>query len=285
MRMLKRAREFARGCGLYKVYKRAQLFSSTENWRHRYLLPGRVWLDKLDVVITTKCNLLCKGCSHLIPYYREPGDLDRELVLASMRKLNECFDWCNHYSVLGGEPFLNPDLKFFLEEVPSEKCNRPQVVTNATILPDDPELFAVMRRKRIVVAYTDYPGNRERIGALLALLEREGVAYCAMHPQWTDFGAPVDYQRSAGELKRQFIRCGSRAMSLLNGRLYYCFRSAHCRNLGITAREDGCVDLLNNSSAQNRREIRRLICRRTPLEACRYCKRGTEQNVVIRRGE
>lgn len=245
-----------------------------------------MWLDTVDIVITTKCNLLCKGCHHLMPYYQHPYHMDKQRLIAAMRKLNECFEWCHTYNLLGGEPFLNPDLKYFLEEAPSEKCNKVQIATNATIVPEDPELLDVMRRKRVIVLLSQYPSNQERQKRLIETLEREGIRYALHRPVWTDYGEPVNYHRSERDLKRQFYRCPVKCKQLYDGKLYYCFRSCNTHDLGLCGLgEDESVDLLHNTREENRRQIRRLMWRRKPVVACQYCLRGTDRNVEIARGE
>ncbi len=249
------------------------------------LVAGLV-IDKLDVVITTKCNLQCEGCSHLMPYYKNPGHLDKDRVIASIRELAKAVDWFGHFNILGGEPFLSPDLKYIMEEIPVEKCHLVQVLTNATIVPKDPELFDVMRRKGVHVVITPYPSNEQTREQLIAVLEREHVAWNYYYPRWTDHGEPCHHHRSPRELQRQFAHCTSVCKNLLDGRLYYCFRCAHIYDLGFCQRLEGeAVDLLKNTTAQNRKQLRRLLRRRKPFTACQYCLRGTNQNVGISRGK
>lgn len=239
-------------------------------------------MDKVDVVITTKCNLLCDGCSHLMPYYKKPSHLDRDRVIASIRKLAEAADWFDHFNILGGEPFLHPDLKYIIEEIPTKKVRLPQILTNATIIPQDPELFDVMRRKRVHVVITPYPSNEQTREQLIAVLERENIAWNFYFPLWTDYGEPRSHHTSLRKLKRQFVRCDEVCKNLFKGKLYYCFRCAHIYDLGFArCREGEAIDLLKNTTAQNRRQIRRLMWRHAPFAACRCCLKGTERNVSI----
>ena len=139
------------------------------------LLPGHLWIDNVEIVVTTKCNLRCPACANLMQYYDNPYHLERDIVIASMHKLNECFDWCNEYKIIGGEPFLNPDLKYFLEEIPREKCDEATVFTNAMVIPDDIELLEVMRRKKIKIVISNYScayGMQQR---LIDLLKKENI--------------------------------------------------------------------------------------------------------------
>ena len=270
----------------YKDYRRLRWCCQSGIGGVKYLLPGRLWVDKVDVCITTKCNMRCDGCDHLIPYYKEPAHLDKDRVIASIRKLDEASDRIFHLNILGGEPFLDPDLKYILEAVPSEKCDLVQIVTNATIIPSDPELIDVMRRKKVVVLMSGYSQTEGSRNAFIEMLKREGVAYHVYYPAWTDFGAPQDYHHDQKELKRQFFACKESCHNLRDGKLYACFRSSHGSALGLVpCGEDEYVDLLNNSAKENRKQLRRLIWRHRPLLACQYCLRGTAKNVGIVRGK
>lgn len=269
---------------LYEIYKKER----TIRWYKRAVsLSGKkplafpLVLDKVDVVITTKCNLLCDGCSHLMPYYKNPNHLNRDRVIASMRKLAEAVDWFDHFNILGGEPFLNPDLKYILEEIPVEKSRLVQILTNATIIPHDPALFDAMRRKNVHVVITPYPSNEKTREQLISKLESENVVWNYYYPEWTDYGEPRDYHKSPRELRHQFVRCNENCKNLFDGRLYYCHRCAHICDLGFASAEGEAVNLLKNTIVQNRKQIRRLMRRRKSLMACQYCLKGTNQNVSI----
>ena len=102
-------------CVFYGNYLRLRRFFKRNGFRIKYLMPGHLWLDSVEIVITTKCNLRCPDCSNLMQYYEKPYHVEKDVIIASMRKLNKCFDWCDHYKILGGESFLYPDLKTILE--------------------------------------------------------------------------------------------------------------------------------------------------------------------------
>lgn len=282
-----RLRERWHSCLFYNDYRRIRRYFRRNNVGIKYLLPGHFWLDSVDVVVTTKCNLRCPDCAHLMQYYDLSYDVDLDVVLSSMRKLNAAFDWCDLYNILGGEPLLYPELTAVLEEIPSEKCGKAILYTNATIVPEDPALFDVLRRKRVVVYISNYLTVRETQEKLIEKLEQEKVFYRVMNSDtWIDYGAVSDRGACAEELQCQFIRCFIRCKILLNGCLYYCPRSGHGYDLGLIDRKPGeYVDVLHSTTAQNRREIRRLMWRRRPIEACKYCQRGTDKAIKIPSGK
>lgn len=285
-----RLREKWHGGLFYNDYLRIRRLYKRNGWGGiRFLLPGRLWLDSLEVVVTTKCNLRCPDCANLMQYYEEPYHVDLDMVVASMRKLDAVLDWCDEYKILGGEPFLYPDLAEVLEAVPREKCGKVHLVTNGTVIPKDPALFDVLRRKRINVFISNYPAAQETQKRLIDTLIRENISWSvAKTSTWIDHGTVTDYGAGTEERQRQFMRCYTlfAFKSLLNGCLYYCARSGHGQDLGLIARKPGeYVDVLHNTDAQNRRQIRRLMWRRRPIEACKYCLRGTDKAVKIPRGK
>ena len=270
----------------YGDYRRMRHYWKKHGLSLKYLLPGRLWLDSVEIVVTTRCNRLCDGCANLMPYYEKPYDLERDLVIRSMRKLNECFDWCEVYKILGGEPFLDPDLKFFLEEVPVEKCDWVYVITNGMVVADDPELLEVLRRKRITVMFSDYSDTQQTQKRFWSLLQDNGISCLRTGPgTWEDYGKLMPHSADEKQLKQQFSRCNTYCKSVLNGMMYYCPRSGHGYDLGVIERKQReYVDLLANSREQNRKQIRKLMWRHMPIEACRYCKRGTDDFVPIPKG-
>ena len=253
----------------------------------KYLMPGHFYLDYVEISITTRCNLQCADCALLMPYYEHPYDIDSETVIASIRKISECFDACEHFRLLGGETFLHPDLKRFIAEIPSEKCKKISIPTNATIVPNDPELYELLRKKRVTVLIGNYPAALETQEELIKRLEQERVMYEVPAPgTWTNYGKPIDYGRNKQALTEQFARCDLRNKSILNGVMYYCARYGHGYDLGIIDRKPGeYVDIFHNTTAQNRREICRLMWRHRPIEACKYCLRGTDKAIKIPRGK
>lgn len=253
----------------------------------KYLLPWRFYLDYVEIPITTRCNLRCPDCANLMPLYNKPYDVDSDTVIHSIRKLSECFDACGQMRILGGEPFLHPDLKRFVAELPSHKCKKISIPTNATIVPQDPELYEILRQKKVVIVMGNYPSAAKTQQELITRLELEGIQYEIPKPgTWINYGEPIDHNHTLRERTKQFACCNLRSKSLLNGVMYYCPRQGHGCDLGIIDKIEGeFVDVVNNTTAQNRKQLRRLMWRHKPVEACKYCLRGTNEAVSISRGK
>lgn len=54
--------KFCKTIPLYKNFHLMRAYRRrVEGWTNKNLLPGYLWIDKVDVVVTTACNLLCEG--------------------------------------------------------------------------------------------------------------------------------------------------------------------------------------------------------------------------------
>ena len=252
----------------------------------KYLLPWNFYLDYIEISVTTKCNLRCPNCANLMPLYNKPYDVDFDIIIQSIKKLCECFDVCGQIRILGGEPFLHPEIKRIIAEIPANKFKKISIPTNATIVPKDRELYKILREKNVVISLGNYPSAKESQQRLVRRLENEGVKYeFPRSDTWIHYGKVEDYKRRNKELSKQFAKCNLRSKSLLNGVVYYCPRYAHGCDLGIIdQKQSECVNILNNTNKQNRRELRKLMWRHTPVEACKYCLRGTKMAINIHRG-
>jgi len=74
-------------------------------------------LSVLNVKIINGCNLSCSGCSHLSQYASADSRINLDTLLEDLKEFNKKIDISHHISLLGGEPFLEPNWSEFLTEV------------------------------------------------------------------------------------------------------------------------------------------------------------------------
>jgi len=74
-------------------------------------------LPVLNVKIINGCNLSCKGCSHLSQFASANSRINLDTLLEDLKEFNKKIDISHHISLLGGEPFLEPNWSEFLTEV------------------------------------------------------------------------------------------------------------------------------------------------------------------------
>lgn len=248
------------------------------------VLSREVYIDYIELVITTKCSLKCKNCANFICYYKKPYDVDEKMIKKSVKKLFEAVDYVDVFRVIGGEPFCNNKIKEYLKVLPYDKIGNVKIATNGTIVPNDRELIEILKNKNISLDISDYKKAPKQTERLIKLLNKEKINYevNAIGEYWYDFGKPINYKRSKKDLNKQFMKCNSRCKSILNGCIYYCPRASHGFDLKVIPRnESEYINLLNNPRKVNRKEIRKLMCRNKYIEACNYCKYGTDECKLV----
>ena len=67
-------------------------------------------VGSIDVSLTTRCNLKCKNCGSLMPFYAHPKDVELDTIIKSLDRFFSCVDRVVRINVIGGEPFLYPHL-------------------------------------------------------------------------------------------------------------------------------------------------------------------------------
>jgi SynChlorMet cassette radical SAM/SPASM protein ScmE len=140
--------------------------------------------SKMEVAITSKCNLRCLYCS----YFTSPADVPEDLPTSEWLTF---FEELGRLAVLrvtieGGEPFIRPDLPELIEGIIKNRL-RFEILTNGTLVTDElAALLAGTRRCDVVQVSIDGSkpethdtcrgdGNFSRAVRGLQHLKRHGV--------------------------------------------------------------------------------------------------------------
>lgn len=243
--------------------------------------------EYLEIPITTKCSLRCKGCSNLIPCYKNPSDVELKKLLKSIEVFLECINNIVYIRVLGGEPFVSKNLFAVIQKLlNSDKIQRIEVVTNGTIIPRDKQLLKILSNKKIIVCISKYP--KVNIDKIVNVLIENSIKYKIDDMNfWMDYGDLNKRNKSIKELEKQYRKCNHVCKSLLNGELHLCPRSSHGTDLGVIKNnKDDYVYLLDKSlnTVQRRKKINKLLKRKF-IWACDYCDFATHKSKKIKVAE
>lgn len=117
-------------------------------------------LPRIMVMPTTRCNMRCKGCSSLLPYFKNPKDVSIEQILKDFELFFSGIDECMRITI-GGEPFLYPHLQEIVEYlIGQKKVLGIMLITNSTIMPA-PQVLELLRNPKVFVEISDY-GHLEK---------------------------------------------------------------------------------------------------------------------------
>ena len=94
-------------------------------------------IRRTTFVITQKCTLKCKLCLAFMPYYKNPINTrldDAEIIIDNYFKI---VDEVEVFSITGGEPLMNPDIKGIVEKLLNYQdkiTSTIDIVTNDTLM-------------------------------------------------------------------------------------------------------------------------------------------------------
>jgi hypothetical protein len=237
-----------------------------------YMLRSRkkLIIPYVELVATERCTLRCRACANLMQCYAKPrdyalADLRRELdtLLSRVSAI-----WV--MQVLGGEPFIYPQLAEVLEELSKErKVKRIRLVTNGTVLPGE-KVLKIMQNRKFIVLISDYGALSRKLDELISVLKKWGINY--RHVEfgggWLDYGGLEKRGFDDETLNRSYKACAaSPCKTLLGGRIYACPRAAHMAALGMLPRDVNCVDI----SAEGDFARSYIDFCNQPALACDYC--------------
>ena len=232
----------------------------------------------LEFHAADNCNLNCKGCTHFSNIVKGNHFPNLRLLKSDLRRLAELFENIEYIRILGGEPFLNPDIGLIIKAV---RDNFPYskiiIVTNGILLPNlKKEIFSTIRDANAQVTISMYPPLQGNIECIENTLQEERVDY--------QFGERQNKYEICNKFAKFMIRNGTsdganehercrrkRCTFLYEGRIYGCafpalvkfYNSYFDDNLKL----DKGIDIYGK---ENTGDIiyKKLL---EPMEACCYC--------------
>lgn len=233
----------------------------------------KVYLNYIEVPITTKCSLRCKECSNLIQYYRHGSFFDDKEIVNDIYRLCQAAEKVEMLRILGGEPLLHPHLKDIIEGLLKiKKVNNIQIVTNGTMLFKE-SMIPVLRNRRISVDISNYGNVSRNYKELIRQLKRNGIQFHT-HKElvWTEQGDFAYRNRTQVELEHILKTCKMDCVSILDGNLHLCPRSSNGHDLKIfNADMHDFVDLRTCVTKRELREKLFYLLNRKSIIACNYC--------------
>lgn len=252
----------------------------------RIFVRNKIYIHRVEMSITTYCTLKCRACSNLMQYYNTPYHIPYEKLIASIEGMLEPIVGLRNLVILGGEPFLYPELAKLLEYITKQsKIKRIQVLTNGIIRIND-EVIKQLRDSRVLVSVSDYGLHENKIDNTCRILKENGIMYGrTKQKKWFDFGDLSDKGRSNDEIQKQFERCEYKCRCILNGKLYICPRASHGVDLG-SYEDNANVDLISSADINERKkQILNVYYLKRFIPACKYCDAGTNDCREIECGE
>lgn len=234
-------------------------------------------LNLFSFIVTTKCNLRCKGCDNFIDKYIHPSTPKSNVLISDAKALLECVNKIDVFKIIGGEPFLNKDLNVLLtylfEGEYFYKIGRIRIMTNGTVIPSEETLRIMEKYKEKIYVYVTVYGEKSK--KIIGALENYGINYelSDIDSEWRDSGGTEFRNRDEETLKKFYKDCFSKDMCncCLNGEYHICPRSAHGKDLSIIPDyKSDYVNLRENTINERIAAINKLK-KREYINCCNHC--------------
>lgn len=259
-----------------------RLFLTAINIPAALISSFRLVVPYVEMDITSRCNLNCKECSHLIPLHKkmkQARDYDVEELINNIDLLVDKIDQCLIFRVLGGEPFLHKQMHLVIRRLISEpKVKHVQVVTNGTIIPTGENLVS-LKHKKVSVEISNYGDLSSKKDELVKTMEENDipVKLDAFNPVWYETNGLVPRDYTAEKMKSVFFNCsGANCKNLQNGKLWLCPPALHGTTLGLVPEnKKEYIDLRTCSKKEFWEKLDGLYSNPDGLSTCYYCMGGS----------
>lgn len=240
-----------------------------------YLHPEKMILKDVDLEITERCSMRCKDCSNLMQYYEKPKNYDPDDLIKWVKALLTVYDEIFELRLIGGEPFMYPDMEKVLSAlIDIDRIRVITFYTNGTIVPSD-KLLDMMTTPKVGFCITDYGKLSKNLDRLIEKLDEKKIIY-DVHDSglWTRCSIIKKMDRTQAELKNLFEDCCAKNLyTILNGRLYRCPFMANAMNLNaIPDIVEDYVDILSLEGKKDSRDEVSRFMDKTCWPSCDYCQ-------------
>ena len=153
------------------------IYGSEEIDVNKFYKYGNItYLDYLEININDHCNMNCKGCSHFAALAPESFK-DFNTFVKDIKRLKELIPHIFKIRIMGGEPFLNPEIKEYIKTI---KEVYPyvdlRIVTNGLLLKNmDDELLEFIKDNDIMLDISVYPPIHKIIDEIIKKLKDKQV--------------------------------------------------------------------------------------------------------------
>lgn len=259
------------------------------------LYKNKISIPHMDLSVGTSCTLNCEKCSQWFPYLHKHELFSANKIINDLNNIFKFVDFIHNIAVIGGEPFLNPDLEIILQYL-KECCENGQIryirlVTNGTICPSE-KVLKYFKDSHFCLIISNYPFEKmnnanfiENRNKLINILEnnKEYHYYFPAIQNWEDYGKPIkDMERDKNYLKKDFDNClFHNCCGLYDSIFYRCPRIFTLKK--IKKLEPGMNEYIDFKNVKSKKECKKRLKAFYSidyLKACNWCLDSSRRKMI-----
>jgi organic radical activating enzyme len=226
-------------------------------WPLKY--ENKVHIFQTDVLVTEKCTLACSHCNMFMPHFESPNHRTLDILKSDIDLFFSKVDYVSVFHLVGGEPFLNPNIEDVIRHVVSNytsKIDKLIITTNGTILPKQSTLD-LLKSNDVILSVSDYTDKLENIKTkvlkVIETFKSQNINhYVRTEIEWYDFGdLRIKKNLPTDELIKHFDSCTAPFRGLNDGKFYYCHLNTSAVRTNIFPLNDNDYVALKNVSKED----------------------------------
>lgn len=233
---------------------------------------GKCVIPHVELHISDKCNLNCRGCTHFSPLFDAFGSSMEERI-GYIQKLLTKFSSIARLDILGGEPLLNPELQDYIRKLRALLPNTlMDIYTNGLLIDKlSDETLECIKNNHIPMSISEYKPTHLIINKIIEKLDSKKISYITSgYDAKRTFNRPISISANS-KFPKECISEGCytvdrNAIAKCPTLMYvYKFNEIFKQNLP----EDGIYSLDNDMSGKDLLELLE-----KPVPLCQHCIRS-----------
>jgi len=226
-------------------------------WPLKY--ENKVHIFQTDVLVTERCTLACSHCNMFMPHFTSPNHRTLDILKSDIDLFFSKVDYVSVFHLVGGEPFLNPNIEDVIRHVVSNytvKIDKLIITTNGTILPKQSTLD-LLKNSDVILSISDYTDKLENIKTkvlkVIETFKSQNINhYVRTEIEWYDFGdLRIKNNLPTDELIKHFDSCTAPFRGLNDGKFYYCHLNTSAVRTNIFPLNDNDYVNLDSVSSED----------------------------------
>jgi hypothetical protein len=254
---------------------------------------ARLDFNVVTFIISQKCSLRCKYCGQYMNNYSENERINFPLVgiIDDIDRFFEAADTIGVVSVIGGEPFLHPEISSIVKHILTKRNFGVINITTNGICKLSRSLLEGMKNHRVKVSFSSYidglsTSRKELFGKNVKFIESEGINYSIGVPVWGIPNTLKDKRHSVDTMINMKSSCTSikMCMNVKNGRFYPCGTVESVHSLNVADYPSDYADIRNTASTAELRHRLRSVLDMACFQSCSHCG-GDSGELFVQAGE
>lgn len=273
--------------------KEIDFYEHTEFMKHIFPIlsvyaNNQLYIELAQISLTERCSLKCKKCAHACyAVDSESQDMSLETAKKSADFFFRYVDIIREFVLIGGEPFLYPNLADIIEYIGEnyrDKIVDFTIATNGTIIPDT-SILELCRKYHMIIRISDYSAAIKSLEMKYRRLQKKLNEYHVLYSmgnketQWMDYGfETVCRSGREEELIRVFDKCKTPCREIRGSRYYYCVMARSVSdNLKLNVGKEDYLELADLAEQEKKviLEFDKGYSDKGYLDMCNQC-RGAE---------